>query len=288
MSQALISLIQTLNSRGPARRRLRRLPLLAGGALAGAAALAACGSSYSTPKASPAASQSPAAASYTVTTANVGGLGTVLVNGSGRTLYLLDSEAGGKLTCTDANGCTKVWPDTELPHGVAHGASTGSAHSSLLGTVRADDGSLYLTYGAHRWPLYTFSGDAGAGQAHGQGIHSFGGTWWAISPAGDPIMANVTPPSSTTPPGSPTTSGSPASTVAPTPAARQPASTTPPSTPPTNPPATTTPPTSPPATTTPPTSPPATTTPCTIPQNNGGDHDADNNGGPDDGDGCDV
>jgi predicted lipoprotein with Yx(FWY)xxD motif len=26
---------------------------------------------------------------------------------------------------------------------------------------------------------------------------------------------------------------------------------------------------------------------CTIPQNNGGDHDADNNGGPDDGDGCD-
>ncbi|MDX6210612.1 MAG: hypothetical protein QOE24_3003 [Frankiales bacterium] len=27
---------------------------------------------------------------------------------------------------------------------------------------------------------------------------------------------------------------------------------------------------------------------CTIPQNNGGDHDADNNGGPDDGDGCDL
>ena len=26
---------------------------------------------------------------------------------------------------------------------------------------------------------------------------------------------------------------------------------------------------------------------CTIPQNNGGDHDADNNGGPNDGDGCD-
>jgi ABC-type glycerol-3-phosphate transport system substrate-binding protein len=29
------------------------------------------------------------------------------------------------------------------------------------------------------------------------------------------------------------------------------------------------------------------TTACTIPQNNGGDHDADNNGGPSDGDGCD-
>ncbi|MCU1617638.1 MAG: hypothetical protein JWO98_5178 [Frankiales bacterium] len=32
---------------------------------------------------------------------------------------------------------------------------------------------------------------------------------------------------------------------------------------------------------------PAPTPTCTIPQNNGGDHDADNNGGPDDGDGCD-
>jgi hypothetical protein len=39
--------------------------------------------------------------------------------------------------------------------------------------------------------------------------------------------------------------------------------------------------------TTPSTSPSAATTPCTIPQNNGGDHDADNNGGPSDGDGCD-
>lgn len=31
----------------------------------------------------------------------------------------------------------------------------------------------------------------------------------------------------------------------------------------------------------------APSAPCVIPQNNGGDHDADNNGGPDDGDGCD-
>jgi hypothetical protein len=31
----------------------------------------------------------------------------------------------------------------------------------------------------------------------------------------------------------------------------------------------------------------SSTATCTIPQNNGGDHDADNNGGPDDGDGCD-
>jgi hypothetical protein len=33
---------------------------------------------------------------------------------------------------------------------------------------------------------------------------------------------------------------------------------------------------------------PSSSATCTIPQNNGGDHDADNNGGPSDGDGCDI
>src|SRR5579859_2545418 len=77
--------------------------------------LAACGGSGSS---SPTGGGGGAAAAYTLSTANVSGLGTVLVNGSGQTFYTLSSEAGGKLTCTDANGCTKVWPDTELPSGV--------------------------------------------------------------------------------------------------------------------------------------------------------------------------
>jgi hypothetical protein len=44
---------------------------------------------------------------------------------------------------------------------------------------------------------------------------------------------------------------------------------------------------SPQSTTSPTSSTAPSTTVCTIPQNNGGDHDADNNGGPNDGDGCD-
>jgi hypothetical protein len=47
------------------------------------------------------------------------------------------------------------------------------------------------------------------------------------------------------------------------------------------------PPSTQPAVASPTTSLPPATTPCTIPQNNGGDHDADDNGGPNDGDGCD-
>jgi len=44
-----------------------------------------------------------------------------------------------------------------------------------------------------------------------------------------------------------------------------------------------------PASTTPSAGTPTTSTSatCVLPQNNGGDHDADNNGAPDDGDGCD-
>ena len=111
----------------------------------------------------------------------------VLVNGAGQTLYLLSSEQGGKLTCTDDNGCTKVWPDTELPAGVT-GATAGTGiQASLLGTVKASTGSLYVTYGGY--PLYTYSGDSGSGQANGEGIVSFGGTWYVIGVSGHPVMS---------------------------------------------------------------------------------------------------
>lgn len=114
----------------------------------------------------------------------------MLVNGQGHTLYLLGSEKGGKLTCTDANGCTKVWPDTELPDGVTKGVASGGVDSTLLSAVKSPDGKLYLAYGASQWPLYTFSGDSAPGEAHGQNIHSFGGTWSAITSAGNPATGS--------------------------------------------------------------------------------------------------
>jgi len=166
---------------------------LAAAGVTGAATilLAACSSS-SKSSAAPASAAAPAAAAspstaapsagFVVSTANVPGVGTVLVNGSGRTLYLLSSEKGGKLTCTDANGCTKVWPDSELPKGVAQPTAGTGVQASLLGTVKNADGALYVTYNSY--PLYTFSGDSGPGMANGENIKSFGGTWTAITPAG--------------------------------------------------------------------------------------------------------
>lgn len=151
--------------------------------------LAACGGSYT--GGSPGSSSSSSGgsnAAITVSSASVSGLGTVLVNGDGRTLYMLTSEKGGKITCTDDNGCTKVWPDTELPSGVTKGIAGSGAQASLLSTVKSADGHLYLTYAG--WPLYTYSGDNGPMQGNGEGITSFGGTWWALSPSGSPVMGS--------------------------------------------------------------------------------------------------
>ena len=177
--------------------RLHRLPrrrLLLGGLTVGAAAaVAACGSSSSTVSGS--SSSAPAGASsaaVTVSAKNVPGIGTVLVNGQGQTLYLLTSEKGGKITCTDANGCTKAWPETMLTSGTSGATASGGAQSSLLGTVKDASGNLEVTY--NHWPLYTFSGDSGPGVAKGQGLASFGGTWYVLNTAGNPVTSGQTQP----------------------------------------------------------------------------------------------
>jgi predicted lipoprotein with Yx(FWY)xxD motif len=162
-------------------------------ALGAVAAVAACGSSSSSTAAAssstaasssaasagtsqPADSPSPASSSagITVSAKSVAGLGTVLVNGQGQTLYVLSSEKGGKITCVDDNGCTKVWPDSELPKGVTAATAGSGIQASLLGTVKNDEGELYVTYGGY--PLYTYTGDTGPGTAKGEGITAFGGT----------------------------------------------------------------------------------------------------------------
>jgi predicted lipoprotein with Yx(FWY)xxD motif len=107
---------------------------------------------------------------------------------------MLTSEKGGEITCTDSNGCTKLWPQTALP-GSATAAKAGSGvEASLLGTVKEANGTLEVTYNG--WPVYTFAGDSGAGVAHGQGITSFGGTWYVLNASGDPVTGKSQPSSS--------------------------------------------------------------------------------------------
>jgi predicted lipoprotein with Yx(FWY)xxD motif len=176
--------------------RAPALRLLYGSLAVGAvAAASACGSTSSSTAASPGTTQpagtsSPASSSsaLTVSAKSVAGVGTVLVNGQGQTLYMLTSEKGGKITCTDDNGCTKILPDTELPKGVTSATAGSGIQSSLLSTVKNSAGELYVTYGG--WPLYTFSGDSAPGQAKGEGITSFGGTWYVLGTSGNPVTSS--------------------------------------------------------------------------------------------------
>jgi len=165
--------------------RTRRLPgrrplVLTISATALALTLTACSSTASSPP-------TDSKASFTLDAASVPGVGKVLVNGAGRTFYILSSEAGGHLTCTDANGCTAVWPATVLPSGTTAGIAGSGIQAVMLGTIRHSEGKLYLTYGG--WPLYTYTGDSGPHQSNGQGVSSFGGTWTAITAAGGPAVS---------------------------------------------------------------------------------------------------
>jgi predicted lipoprotein with Yx(FWY)xxD motif len=174
--------------RGPLTSRL-----LAGGlALGTAVTVAACGSSSSGTTSGSPSSSAPAAASSaasaTISTKSVHGVGTVLVNGQGQTLYMLTSEKGGKNTCTQANGCTQAWPETLLTSGVTTAKAGSGVQSSLLGTVKDTSGNLEVTY--NHWRLYTFAGDSGPGAAKGQGLTSFGGTWYVLNGSGDPVTSS--------------------------------------------------------------------------------------------------
>jgi predicted lipoprotein with Yx(FWY)xxD motif len=163
-------------------------------AACGASATTATGSGSSPTAGSTGSAGTAATSTVTLSVKSVPGVGTVLVNGQGQTLYLLNSEKGGKITCTVSNGCTKFWPEITLPKGTTAAKAGSGVRSSLLGSVKDASGNLEVTYNG--WPVYTFVGDSGPGVAHGQGQTSFGGTWYVLNPSGDPVTGTSQPASS--------------------------------------------------------------------------------------------
>jgi predicted lipoprotein with Yx(FWY)xxD motif len=162
---------------------------LGAGAVSLAMTLAACGSSSSgtgaKSSAAPSASPSPGAM---FSTASVPGLGRVVVDGRGRTVYIVTSARHTNVPCTDASGCTKIWPDLPLPSGTSAAKAGNGIQASLLGTRKLSDGETYPTYNG--WLMYEYAADSGPGQASGQGIKGFGGTWYVLNASGNPVTAS--------------------------------------------------------------------------------------------------
>jgi predicted lipoprotein with Yx(FWY)xxD motif len=160
---------------------LNRTSLSLLGALALAVvALAGCGGSAS--HALPTTSDGrPASLGVTNT-----GIGDVLVDRQGHTLYLFKRDSGTKSACTGA--CAVNWP----PLPVRGTPLVGSgAKRSDLGTTARPDGISQLTYNGH--PLYTFVNDKKAGDTNGEGVSAFGGSWFAVSPAGNQVTPSSHP-----------------------------------------------------------------------------------------------
>jgi predicted lipoprotein with Yx(FWY)xxD motif len=113
------------------------------------------------------------------------GLGRILVDGRGHTLYLFAKDKRGKSLC--AGQCAGFWPPLITSGKPRAGAG---AKASLLGTTRRADGRLQVTYNHH--PLYTFVKDTIKGQTNGEGVDAFGAEWDAVSAAGAQVEKTST------------------------------------------------------------------------------------------------
>jgi predicted lipoprotein with Yx(FWY)xxD motif len=184
--------------------RTRVLPLVA--AAAAALALTACGADkggdYSAnpvpveapaplpgetpaaavPSATPAApvpAQPPAppAGGVTLTARQAPGVGTVVVDAQGFTLYRFDRDTPRPPAATCVDQCAAKWPPVVVdPEGALR---LEGVEQSAIGMVQRPDGSSQLTIGG--WPVYHFAGDKAPGATGGQGVD---GTWSAVTPTG--------------------------------------------------------------------------------------------------------
>ncbi len=118
----------------------------------------------------------------TVSTAKTG-LGTVVADARGRTLYLFEKDTRRHSACSGA--CAVYWPPL-----ITRGKplARGGARQALLGTIKRSNGSLQVTYAGH--PVYRYIQDTRRGQTSGQGSVLFGAGWDALTPAGKKIESD--------------------------------------------------------------------------------------------------
>ena len=125
---------------------------------------------------------------YEVRTGTVHGLGKVLVDGQGFTLYVFAPDKhSGRSTCYGR--CASAWPPLVLPSGVSQTPAGTEVRSALLGTTTRRDGTVQVTY--KKWPLYTWVVDTAPGDATGQDLNNLGGKWYVITPSGLVLTKHV-------------------------------------------------------------------------------------------------
>ena len=167
-----------------------RTTIWAAAAAVGVLGLAGCGSGggYGGSAASGSSSGGSSAASGAALATSDSSLGTVVVDGHGRTVYVFDKDTAGSGASACSGDCASEWP--AVTAGSAAPAADGV--SGKVGTITRDDGTRQVTLDG--LPLYTFEHDSHAGDVNGQG---FKGIWWVVGPDGAKITqaASSAPPS---------------------------------------------------------------------------------------------
>src|SRR5581483_12089659 len=97
------------------------------------------------------ASSTHATSSPAVKTRKVKGLGVVLVNSKGRTLYVFAKDQHRHVTCTGQ--CATFWPPLKWK-GSGKPKAARPAKTKLLGLDSDPAGGKVVTY--NKWPLYTY------------------------------------------------------------------------------------------------------------------------------------
>jgi predicted lipoprotein with Yx(FWY)xxD motif len=128
------------------------------------------------------ASGAAASGGGTIDATEIEGLGPVLVDAEGMTVYDFTVDEGKTSNCY--GGCEAAWPPVTTTGKPTAGEG---AMASALGTTKRKDGTLQVTYKGH--PLYTFSGDEAPGEANGNESE---GTWFVLGRTGAPVKGQAT------------------------------------------------------------------------------------------------
>jgi predicted lipoprotein with Yx(FWY)xxD motif len=131
-----------------------------------------------------------AATRPTVKAVGTAGLGKLVVNSSGLTLYHYTDEKRGAIECT--GGCVKLWPPLLVKAGQKPIAGPG-LRAAWLGTIARPGGGRQVTYNG--FALYRYAPDHKAGDVNGQGVE---GEWYVIGANGKLIRKAA--PTETAPP----------------------------------------------------------------------------------------
>jgi predicted lipoprotein with Yx(FWY)xxD motif len=138
------------------------------------------GAAKEEPAGSTSAEGTGAGTAATISVGSASGVGKVLVDSKGMTLYYFekDQKGSGKSKCEGA--CAGAWPP--LTTSGAPEPMSG-VNSSMLGTIERTDGSMQVTYAG--WPLYTFVEDKKPGEDNGTDSKAFGASWYPLHSNGE-------------------------------------------------------------------------------------------------------